>query len=110
MSTGFEAMEEARDAVQEAPVIVEQPQADEFPPKLEREGGAAEAAETPPKLEREDKLGELALGETVEHRGARQKVDNAIKNNNKIALDYAVRDLAKLEAKELEKKLEKKMK
>lgn len=94
MSTGFEAMEEAKDAVQEAPVIVEQPQADEFPPKLERE----------------DKLGELTLGETVEHRGARQKVENAIKNNNKIALDYAVRDLAKREAKELEKKLEKKMK
>lgn len=99
MSTGFETMEEAKDAVQETPIIAEQPQVDEFPPKLEREGGSAEAAEAPPKLERENKLGELTLGETVEHRGARQKVENAIKNNNKIALDYAVRDLAKLEKK-----------
>lgn len=110
MSIGFESMEEVKDAVQEAPEIAEQPKIDEFPPILARTGEVGETGEMPPRLERDGKLGEMTLGETVEHRGARQKVENAIKNNNKIALDYAVRDLAKLEAKELEKKLEKQTK
>lgn len=60
-------------------------------------------------LSRQDATGPagktISFGETVEHRGARKDLENAIKSGNSIATEYALRDLAKLEAKEAAKKM-----
>lgn len=96
------------------------PDSADCPPRLERTEGEAEDAQ-PPRLGRSmiyrpepsetggsgkkaKGLGEVSLGETVEHYCKRHQLDNAIKNNNKIAIHNTARDLAKLEAKEASKK------
>lgn len=107
MSIGFESMEEAKDTIQEVPAATEQVGAGELPPRLERDGEAGDAGETtekPPKLGREGGLG--TLGETVEHRGARHGLESAIRDGNKIAVENRLKDLAKIEAKEAAKKLQ----
>lgn len=104
MNIGFESLEEVKDAVQETPTVVEQAPADGFPPKLE---GDEEAGVIPPRLEPEGNC-EVSFGESVEHRGARKDLENAIKSGNSIAVKYAERDLAKVTAKEMAKKLQSK--
>ena len=62
----------------------------ELPPKLDREGAGSEE-EAPPKLERET----MKLGETVDQRCARHRLENAIANGNSIQIKNRTADYAK---------------